>query len=83
MTQHPHAPHSIALLQRQGIDFDKNRKFGVSIVRFAELMMFSGLLCNNNIQWIAFHSAYDFGYMVKILSQRFFLYATISTSQLV
>ncbi|XP_068466613.1 probable CCR4-associated factor 1 homolog 9 [Phaseolus vulgaris] len=72
VTQHPHAPHSIALLRRQGIDFDKNRRFGVSIVRFAELMMFSGLLCNNNIQWIAFHSAYDFGYMVKILSQRFF-----------
>ncbi|XP_068466607.1 probable CCR4-associated factor 1 homolog 11 [Phaseolus vulgaris] len=72
VTQHPHAPHSIALLQRQGIDFDKNRRFGVNIVRFAELMMFSGLLCNNNIQWIAFHSAYDFGYMVKILSQRLF-----------
>ncbi|ESW30903.1 hypothetical protein PHAVU_002G191800 [Phaseolus vulgaris] len=72
VTQHPHAPHSIALLRRQGMDFDRNRKFGVSIVRFAELMMFSGLLCNNNIQWIAFHSTYDFGYMVKILSQRFF-----------
>ncbi|KAK7364659.1 hypothetical protein VNO80_13399 [Phaseolus coccineus] len=72
VTRHPHAPHSIALLQRQGIDFDKNRKYGVSIVRFAELMMLSGLLCNNNIQWIVFHSAYDFGYMVKILSQRFF-----------
>ena len=40
-------------------------------MQFAELMMFSGLLCNNNIQWIAFHSTYDFGYMVKILSQRF------------
>ncbi|KAK7364632.1 hypothetical protein VNO80_13372 [Phaseolus coccineus] len=72
VTRHPHAPHSIALLQRQGMDFDKNRKYGVSIVRFAELMMLSGLLCNSNIQWIAFHSAYDFGYMVKILSQRFF-----------
>ncbi|XP_068466608.1 probable CCR4-associated factor 1 homolog 11 [Phaseolus vulgaris] len=72
VTHHPHDPHSIALLRRQGIDFDKNPKFGVSIVRFAELMMFSGLLYNNNIQWIAFHGAYDFGYMVKILSQRFF-----------
>jgi len=29
------------------MDFDKNRRFGVSIVRFAELMTFSGLLCNN------------------------------------
>ena len=72
VTRHPHAPHSIALLRRQDIDFDKNRRFGVNIVRFAELMMLSGLLCNNNIQWIVFHSAYDLGYMVKILSQRFF-----------
>jgi len=71
VTRHPHAPHSIALLQRQGMDFHKNRKFGVNILRFAELMMFSGLLCNNNIHWIAFHSTYDFGYMVKVLSQRF------------
>ncbi|XP_068503784.1 probable CCR4-associated factor 1 homolog 9 [Phaseolus vulgaris] len=72
VTRHAHAPDSITLLRSQGMDFDKNRKYGVSIVRFAELMMLSGLLCNNNIQWIAFHSAYDFGYMVKILSQRFF-----------
>ena len=72
VTQHPHAPHSIALLQCQGMDFEKNRKFGVSSVRFAELMMLSGLLCNNNIQRVTFHGAYDFGYMVKILSQRFF-----------
>jgi len=49
VTQHPHAPHSIALLRRQDMDFDKNRKFGVNIMRFAELMMLSGLLCNNNI----------------------------------
>ncbi|KAK7373521.1 hypothetical protein VNO80_06934 [Phaseolus coccineus] len=49
VTHHPHAPHSIALLQRQGLDFDKNRKFGVSILRFVELMTLLGLLCNNNI----------------------------------
>jgi len=40
-------------------------------VRFAELMMLSGLLCNNNIHWITFHGTYDFGYMVKVLSYRF------------
>jgi len=68
---HPHAPHSIALLRRQGMNFHKNRNFGVNILRFAELMMLSGLLCNNHIHWITFHGAYDFGYMVKVLSHRF------------
>ncbi|WVY92377.1 hypothetical protein V8G54_031465 [Vigna mungo] len=63
----PHASDSIALLQRQGIDLEKNRKFGVDIVRFVELLMFSGMLCNSNIQWITFHGGYDFGYLVKTI----------------
>ncbi|CAJ1935759.1 unnamed protein product [Sphenostylis stenocarpa] len=68
----PHAPDSIALLQRQGINFKKNRIFGVDIMRFVELLMFSGMVCNNDVQWITFHGGYDFGYLVKALSQRFF-----------
>ncbi|WVZ06405.1 hypothetical protein V8G54_019751 [Vigna mungo] len=71
VTHHLHAPHSIALLQSQGMDFHKNRSFGVNIMRFVELMMISGLLCNNHIQWITFHGAYDFAYLVKVLSHRF------------
>ncbi|QCE12376.1 CCR4-NOT transcription complex subunit 7/8 [Vigna unguiculata] len=71
VTCHPHAPHSIALLQRQGMDFQKNRNFGVNIVQFVELMMISGLLCNSHIRWITFHGAYDFAYMIKVLSHRF------------
>ncbi|KAK7373519.1 hypothetical protein VNO80_06932 [Phaseolus coccineus] len=53
VTHHPHASHSIALLRRQAMNFDKNRNFGLSIMQFAELMMLSRLLYNNNIQWIA------------------------------
>ncbi|XP_017410599.1 probable CCR4-associated factor 1 homolog 11 [Vigna angularis] len=68
----PHATESIALLQRQGIDLEKNWKFGVDIERFVELLMFSGMVCNNNVQWITFHGAYDFGYLVKALTSRFF-----------
>ncbi|XP_022631909.1 probable CCR4-associated factor 1 homolog 11 [Vigna radiata var. radiata] len=67
----PHASDSIELLQRQGIDLEKNRKFGVDIIRFVELLMFSGMICNSNIQWITFHGAYDFGYLVKALTYRF------------
>ncbi|KAG8376792.1 hypothetical protein BUALT_Bualt09G0100800 [Buddleja alternifolia] len=63
-----HAPNSIDLLRHQGINFESTRQFGVSTSRFAELMMSSGLVCNNNVTYITFHSGYDFGYLIKAIT---------------
>lgn len=64
------AADSIDLLRKQGIDFEKNRTFGIDSVKFVELMMSSGMVCNELVSWIAFHGNYDFGLLMKILTQK-------------
>lgn len=63
-----YAHDSIELLSRSGIDFKKNIEKGVSAIHFSELLMSSGVVLNDSIHWVTFHSGYDFGYLLKVLT---------------
>lgn len=63
-----YAQDSIELLKQSGIDFEKNESKGVDVQRFGELLMTSGIVLNEEIRWITFHSGYDFGYLLKVLT---------------
>jgi len=63
-----YAQDSIDLLVRSGIDFEKHRDFGIEVEDFAELLISSGLVLNNNIRWIAFHGGYDFAYLLRCMT---------------
>ncbi|RCV14822.1 hypothetical protein SETIT_3G009100v2 [Setaria italica] len=67
---HRHAPDSVQLLASSGLDLAAHRARGVSARAFAALLMSSGLVCNPEVAWVTFHSAYDFAYLVKILMGR-------------
>ncbi|XP_022854390.1 probable CCR4-associated factor 1 homolog 7 [Olea europaea var. sylvestris] len=64
------ANDSIELLRQTGIDFKKNNEMGIDANYFAELLMSSGIVLNDNVHWVTFHSGYDFGYLLKLLTCR-------------
>lgn len=64
-----HNPDSIALLKQQGIDFQRNMKYGIDSAKFGRLLLGSRIL-SPMVHWITFHGAYDFGFLLKILTGR-------------
>lgn len=60
------AQDSIELLQNSGIQFKKHEEEGIDPLEFAELLITSGILLNEDVKWLSFHSGYDFGYLLKI-----------------
>ena len=59
---------SIALLNNSGINFEILAEKGIPYEFFAEYFISSGLFLNEDITWISFHGAYDFAYLLKIIS---------------
>lgn len=65
-----YAQDSIDLLQNSGIQFKKHEEEGIDPIDFAELLMTSGIVLMDNIKWLSFHSGYDFGYLLKLLTDQ-------------
>jgi len=68
LTDDMYTPDSVDQLQKAGIDFQRHEEFGILPNDFAELMITSGLVLSHDTKWISFHSGYDFGYFVKLLT---------------
>ncbi len=63
-----YAGDSIELLKQSGIDFAQNEARGIDVTRFGEQLTVSGVVLNEDVRWITFHSGYDFGYLLKVLT---------------
>lgn len=68
LSEDVYASDSIELLKQSGIDFAQNEARGIDVQHFGELLMSSGIVLNDEIRWITFHSGYDFGYLLKVLT---------------
>mmetsp|Transcript_16397 Transcript_16397/g.47474 ORF Transcript_16397/g.47474 Transcript_16397/m.47474 type:complete len:351 (-) Transcript_16397:36-1088(-) len=62
------AQDSIDLLVHSGISFQDHATRGIDPQLFGELLMVSGLVLDDRVKWVSFHSAYDFAYLLKILT---------------
>jgi len=68
MSEDMFAQDSIDLLVGSGIQFKAHEEDGVEVQRFAELLYTSGIILSDEVSWLSFHSGYDFGYLLKILT---------------
>jgi hypothetical protein len=51
-----YAPESIELLTKSGINFKRHEELGISVEHFGELLISSGLVLLDEVQWVSFHS---------------------------
>lgn len=65
-----YAQDSIDFLRDCGIDFERHTSQGIDPAEFAMLMTTSGIVLNDEINWLSFHGSYDFGYLLRILSNQ-------------
>ena len=65
-----YSEQSIDMLKNAGLNFEKHSQFGIEPNAFGAALMTSGLCFVDEVNWLSFHSGYDFGYLVKLLSDK-------------
>jgi CCR4-NOT transcription complex subunit 7/8 len=50
-----YAPESIELLTKSGINFKRHQEYGIQVEAFGELLISSGLVLLDEVQWVSFH----------------------------
>lgn len=68
LTDDMYAQESIDLLRNSGIKFEQHEERGIDVQEFGEKLTSSGIVLSDDIYWISFHSGYDFGYLLKLLT---------------
>ncbi|KAH7952837.1 hypothetical protein HPB49_001754 [Dermacentor silvarum] len=68
LSEDTYVQDSIDLLMHSGMQFGKHNNEGFDPYEFAQLIMTSGMVLSDEITWLAFHSCYDFAYMLKLLT---------------
>ncbi|TKY59682.1 CCR4-associated factor 1-like 7 [Spatholobus suberectus] len=62
------ADDSIELLCQSAIDFKKNNEKSINERRSGEILMLSGIVLNDSVHGVTFHSGYDFRCLLKRLT---------------
>lgn len=63
-----HSLDSINMLTTCGIDFNELEKEGIPQETFAEYLLSSGLVLNEEVKWVCFHGVYDFAYLLHTIT---------------
>lgn len=66
-----YAEESMNLLIEANLDFYKHKEKGIDPEDFGELLLTSGLVLNKEVVWVSFHSAFDFGYLLRLMTGNF------------
>jgi CCR4-NOT transcription complex subunit 7/8 len=64
------ASDSISMLMSSGINFNKLKTHGIAFETFAEYIITSGLILNDEVTWITFHGIYDFAYLLRLITNK-------------